>query len=51
MCCVGMWNHGVWAVEKLVVSGVFVQIVELECLVCVCVCVCVCVRVCELWSV
>ena len=28
---VGMWNRGVWAVEKLVVA-------------CVCVCVCVCVN-------
>ena len=25
MCCVGMWNRGVWAVEKLVVSRVCVS--------------------------
>ena len=24
VCCVRMWNRGVWAVEKLVVSRVFV---------------------------
>ena len=25
VCCVGMWNRGVWAVEKLVVSCVCVN--------------------------
>ena len=39
MCCVGMWNRGVWAVEKLVVSCVCVNCGVGVFGVCVCVCV------------